>query len=321
VNEGQANSVTAAMIVPEIVSSVDGVSNDAGDIDLIAGSNITITPDDVNNNITIAAVGGGDITGVTAGNGLTGGGSSGSVTLHTGSGDGIDVSADAVMVDVTDFAGNGLGETSNNLKVNTSTGLEISGDAVRLTSSYSSGSAYDSRFVNEGQSNSVTGSMIVNETVGQSDIASDGVAAAEIAANAVGASEIASDSVGRADLATRFKAQYVRVNTDNSYEYIWNDDWYNDSRPDIRTTGTNGQIYIDSHGGVSLRIVIKEDGSVVVNTTAGTYTHTASDGKLLEIYVWPYTFIYQWYVHFTGARERYSATEDHIAGIVRAGTD
>jgi len=43
----------------------------------------------------------GDITGVTAGNGLTGGGSSGTPTLHVGAGSGISVAADTVAVDST----------------------------------------------------------------------------------------------------------------------------------------------------------------------------------------------------------------------------
>lgn len=60
VNEEQASSVTAAMVVPDIVSSIDGVTNDAGNVDLVAGSYITITPDDGNNRITIAAMGVGD---------------------------------------------------------------------------------------------------------------------------------------------------------------------------------------------------------------------------------------------------------------------
>jgi hypothetical protein len=38
------NAVTAAKISPNIVSSVEGVTNDGGNIDLVPGSNITITP-------------------------------------------------------------------------------------------------------------------------------------------------------------------------------------------------------------------------------------------------------------------------------------
>jgi hypothetical protein len=45
----------------------------------------------------------GDITGITAGNGLTGGGSSGTPTIHVGAGALIDVSADAVAVDLSEL--------------------------------------------------------------------------------------------------------------------------------------------------------------------------------------------------------------------------
>lgn len=135
VDEGQLNSVTTDMVVPDIVSSVDGVSNDGGDIDLVAGENITITPGF--NSIMIASPGGtGDITAV--------------------------------------YADDGLSETAlsgdAHLSVNTGAGLQISSDAVGLTVPYSSGSAYDSRFVNELQSNSITSAMIGSGQVGQSDV-------------------------------------------------------------------------------------------------------------------------------------------------------
>src|SRR6056300_1718470 len=46
----------------------------------------------------------GDISGVTAGNGLTGGGTSGTVTLNVGAGTAIDVAADTVSVDLSELS-------------------------------------------------------------------------------------------------------------------------------------------------------------------------------------------------------------------------
>ena len=69
-----------------------------------------------------------DITGVTAGDGLTGGGTSGTVTLNVGAGTGIDVAADAISVDVSDFMTNG----SNN-RIVTATGTDGMNAEANLT--------------------------------------------------------------------------------------------------------------------------------------------------------------------------------------------
>ena len=58
IKSGQSNSIGKNMIAPDILSSIDGVSNDGGDVDLIAGSNVTITPDNGAKTITISASGG-----------------------------------------------------------------------------------------------------------------------------------------------------------------------------------------------------------------------------------------------------------------------
>jgi len=74
------------------------------------------------------APGAGDITGVTAGDGLTGGGTTGAVSLAVGAGTGIDVAADAISVDVSDFMTNG----SDN-RVLTATGTDAMNGEANLT--------------------------------------------------------------------------------------------------------------------------------------------------------------------------------------------
>jgi len=61
--EIQNNAVTIDKIAPNVISSLSGVSNDGGNINLIAGNNISIIPNDANKTITISAAGGGGGTG------------------------------------------------------------------------------------------------------------------------------------------------------------------------------------------------------------------------------------------------------------------
>ena len=68
---------------------------------IVGGANITATYNDGAGTLTIDADNVGDVTGVTAGSGMTGGGSSGDLTLNVIGGDGITANADDVAVDST----------------------------------------------------------------------------------------------------------------------------------------------------------------------------------------------------------------------------
>ena len=52
------NSLAAGDLAVNVVSSIDGVTNDGGDVDFVAGENVTITPSDGSDNVTFEALGG-----------------------------------------------------------------------------------------------------------------------------------------------------------------------------------------------------------------------------------------------------------------------
>lgn len=77
----------------------------------------------------------GDISGVTAGDGLTGGGTSGDITLNVGAGDGITVAADTVGV----LANNGIIANSTGVFAKSANGISVDSSGINVTAGANGG--------------------------------------------------------------------------------------------------------------------------------------------------------------------------------------
>lgn len=255
----------------------------------------------------------GDITGVTAGNGLTGGGSSGSVTLNVVGGTGITAAADAINLDTATASalggvkiGSGITITSGVISADTQTSNDFSdvlleklngiADSATATAapaittngstpSLASGiSAAEVRtLIGAGTSSLALGTTSSTALAGNTSIPSgalaslDSVASAQIDANSVGASELKVGSNGSS-------GQVLASDGDGTFSWV-----AQTTNTDVNVSASNlqtrlaqlsGTITIGSDAGDSVRIIggLRVDGET---TTINSNTLNVGDNIIV----------------------------------------
>jgi hypothetical protein len=213
-----------------------------------------------------AGYGTGDITAVTAGSGLTGGGTTGAVTLNVGAGTGIDVAADTVAVDVSDFMTNGV-----NNRVLTATGTDAMNAETNLTFDGSTltvtGTASATTFSGSGASlTSLNASNLSSGTVPIARI--DLNLLTTSTADGDGDFFVVVDSVGAEKKLTKANINISGFNNNSGF---------------TTNTGTVTSVGVTAGSGLTGGGTVTTSGTVTLNVGAGTGIDVAADAISVDV--------------------------------------